>query len=197
MLFWNVCFKAQRRIYLMCIWDISHRNCFRLTFGKKVNCFFKDSRTYLITWDKWQALHPSCPPHLPPLSPSFQCAPHPPILPAALQSNRGARQDPATHETSDTGQQVNLLAPYLSDPSIHLAILYIFHLWCIFFFFYHHPTIHPSILAFPPSFSLACYNGLLRVDWRIYVHLYLWRREQNKGERDWKKHRRAVSIRKM
>lgn len=48
-----------------------------------------------------------------------------------------------TYETSDTGQQVNLLAPYPSDPNIHLAILYIFHPW---WFFSIHPTFHPSAL---------------------------------------------------
>lgn len=47
-----------------------------------------------------------------------------------------------------------------------------------------HLPFHPSILTFSPSFSLACYNGPLWVDGRIYVGLCLWRIGENKGERD-------------
>lgn len=85
-----------------------------------------------------------------------------------------------TYETSETGQQVNLLAPYPSDPDIHLAILYIFHPWW-FFSIVIPPSIHlPFSLS---SFSLEFYNGPLRVDRRIYVGLFLWRKEKNKGLR--------------
>lgn len=40
----------------------------------------------------------------------------------------GSTTRPTTYETPDSGQQVSLLAPNLSDPNIHLALLYIFHL---------------------------------------------------------------------
>ena len=114
----------------------------------------------------------------------------PPFHPPPHTIKAGSTTRPTTYETSDTGQQVNLLAPCLSDPTIYLAILYIFHLWCIFSIITKpsiHPLFHPSTIACPLSFSLACYNGPLRVDRRIYVGLYLWGREKNKGEKEiWK-----------
>lgn len=88
-----------------------------------------------------------------------------------------------TYETSDTGQQVNLLAPNPCDPNIYLAILYIFHPWWFFFLMLssHLPSVCPFL--FPP-FSFESYNGTLRVDRRIYVGLFLSR--GRKEQKDWR-----------
>lgn len=61
----------------------------------------------------------------------------------------GSTTRPTTYETPDSGQQVSLLAPNLSDPNIHLALLYIFHLWW-FFSIIIQPSIHLALP--PPSF---------------------------------------------
>lgn len=59
-----------------------------------------------------------------------------------------------TYETSDTGQQVNLLAPNPSDPNIYLAILYIFHLWWFFFLYVVIPASICLPFSLPPFFPL-------------------------------------------
>lgn len=102
-------------------------------------------------------------PHLPPLS-LLPNAPPSPDPACCFTIKPGSTTRPTTYETSDTGQQVNLLAPYLSDPTIHLAIVNIFHLWCIFFC--HHPAIHPStfpsIYPYLPSLHviMGCYEWI-------------------------------------
>lgn len=156
-----------------------------LTFEKNINSFFYNvSNNLLYHHNKGQALH--TPVLIFHLCPSIPMCSLPPPPACCFTIKPGSTTRPTTYETSDTGQQVNLLAPYLSDPTIYPAILYIFHLWCIFSIITKpsiHPPFHPSTIACPPSFSLACCNGPLLVDRGIYVGLYLWRREKNKGEK--------------
>lgn len=125
----------------------------------KINSFFQHGHTYFtclteIINDKHYAT-----PVLSICPPSFPCAAISLIPACCFTIKPGRTTRPTTYETSDTGQQVILLAPCLSDPTIHLAVLYI--ICNIYIFFCHHPTSHPSILAFPLSFALVCYNGLL------------------------------------
>lgn len=117
--------------------------------------------------------------------------PSPSVLPAALQSNQGAQQDlPLMRHQIQVNRSPFYLPASLIQPSIWLS--YTSSVIYIFFSIIIQPSINLS-LPFLPPFFLVCYNGLLWVGRRIYVGLYLWRREKNK-ERDLGKHRsRAVS----
>lgn len=137
---------------------------------------------YLCHWDYiWQALHHSCPLHLPYYFPMCRHPSHSCLLlynPTMAHNKTYHLWDIRYRSTGHPFSSLPLWSNRPSGRPIHHLVIYIY-------IFCHHPTSHPSILAFPLSFFLVFYNGLLWVGRRIYVALYLWRREKNKGRFGW------------